>query len=104
MNLTKILNRSSFICQSLSGLSAIPQCTRHHRRPRIYISLTETAIIEKLKLIREAEIVFQSVNGRYTANWDSLIILLKTVRCLLFKEREEITQKSYGVEEVTGVC
>ena len=37
------------------------------------ISNAEEKIINKLKMIRNAQIAFQNVNGRYTDNWDSLI-------------------------------
>lgn len=67
------------------------------------ITTTENAIIEKLKLIREAEIVFQSVNRRYTSNWDSLADFIRNGQVPIIDRREEITQKSYGVEEVKVV-
>jgi hypothetical protein len=67
---------------------------------RDLISSTEAAIIEKLKLIREAEIVFHSVNGRYTANWDSLTNFIENGQVPILQRREVITQKSYGVEDV----
>ncbi len=37
------------------------------------IKRSEARTIEKLKLIREAQKLFLSNNGRYTANWDSLM-------------------------------
>ena len=37
------------------------------------ISNAEEKIINRLKMIREAQIAFQNVNGKYTDNWDSLI-------------------------------
>ena len=37
------------------------------------ISNAEEKIINKLKMIRDAQIAFQNVNGIYTDNWDSLI-------------------------------
>ena len=64
------------------------------------ISTKEGAMIERLKLIREAEIVFQEVNGRYTSNWDSLANFIETGKVPIIQRREEITQKAYGQEEV----
>ena len=64
------------------------------------IKNTETAVIERLKLIREAEIVFMEVNGRYTANWDSLINFINNGQVPILERKEEIIQKAYGGEEV----
>ncbi|MFZ6001543.1 MAG: hypothetical protein ACOYW3_13615 [Bacteroidota bacterium] len=60
----------------------------------------EAAVIERLKLIREAEVVFLEVNGRYTANWDSLSNFIINGRVPIIERREEIIQKAYGGEEV----
>jgi hypothetical protein len=65
------------------------------------IASQEAAVIERLRLIREAEIVFLSVYGRYTANWDSLSNFINTGRVPIIQRREEIIQKAYGGEDVT---
>jgi hypothetical protein len=67
---------------------------------RNQIDLTEKAVIDRLKLIREAEVVFQEQNGHYTANWDSLINFIQNGRVPILQRREIITQKPYGGEEV----
>jgi len=64
------------------------------------IASKEAAVIERLSLIREAEIVFQEVNGRYTANWDSLINFIENGKVPIVERREEIKQKAYGGEEI----
>lgn len=64
------------------------------------IATKEALVIERLSLIREAEVVFQEVNGRYTANWDSLADFIETGRVPILERREEIKQKAYGGEEV----
>ncbi|MBX7124776.1 MAG: hypothetical protein K1X47_03720 [Cyclobacteriaceae bacterium] len=64
------------------------------------ISTKEAALIERLRLIREAEIVFQEQFGRYTANFDSLATFIETGRVPIIERREEIKQKAYGGEEV----
>ena len=64
------------------------------------ILTNESAIIARLKLIREAEIVFQEVNKRYTANWDSLSKFIENGRVPNIQRREEITQVGYGQEIV----
>lgn len=64
------------------------------------ITNQENAVTQRLKLIREAEIVFLSVYGRYTANWDSLANFISTGRVPIIQRREEIIPKAYGGEEV----
>jgi hypothetical protein len=64
------------------------------------VASKEQAVIERLKLIREAEIVYQEVNGKYTANWDSLADFIQNGRVPIVERREEIKPKAYGGEEV----
>jgi hypothetical protein len=64
------------------------------------ITTTENAVIERLKLIRDAEAVFQEANKRYTANWDSLINFIENGRVPNIQRREEIKQVGYGQEEI----
>jgi biotin carboxyl carrier protein len=60
----------------------------------------ESAVIERLKLIRESEIVYQESKGRYTANWDSLANFIENGKVPILERREEIKQKAYGGEEI----
>jgi len=99
MNLTKILTGVLLIA-SLFLAYQLYRSVQGTIEERESISGTELAIVEKLKLIREAEIVFQSVNKRYTSNWDSLVNFIKYGQVPIIQRSEEITQKSYGVEEV----
>ncbi|MBN8577675.1 MAG: hypothetical protein KF775_01380 [Cyclobacteriaceae bacterium] len=99
MNLTKILTVILLIL-SVGLAYKLYWSVQGTINERAKIDTTEAAIVEKLKLIREAEIVFQSVNKRYTSNWDSLVRFIETGRVPIIQRREEITQKAYGVEEV----
>jgi len=99
MNLTKILT-VVLLAASVFLAYKLYRSVQGTIEDRELISSTEGAIIQKLKLIREAEIVFHSVNGRYTANWDSLINFIQTGQVPILQKREVITQKSYGVEDV----
>lgn len=67
---------------------------------RAIIESTEAAIIDRLKLIREAEVLFQEQNGHYTASWDSLAYFIDHGQVPIVQRREEIKQKPYGGEEV----
>jgi len=64
------------------------------------IQQRETAVIQRLKLIREAEIVYQEVNGRYTQNWDSLINFIKNGSYPIIQRTEHITSLSYGRDSI----
>lgn len=99
MNLTKILT-GVLLAASLFLAYKLYRSVQGTIEERELISSTENAIIEKLKLIREAEIVFHSVNGRYTKNMDSLTAFIENGNVPIIQRREVITQKSYGVEDV----
>ncbi len=64
------------------------------------IELKETATTNALKLIREAEIVYLSVNGKYTASWDTLRQFINNGRVPIIDRHEKITQQAYGGEKV----
>lgn len=99
MNLTKILTFVLFGISIFLGyyLYSGVQKTVNDRK---MVETKENAVIEKLKMIREAEIVFQEVNGRYTSNWDSLINFIEHGQVAIIERREELIQKEYGGEEV----
>ena len=65
------------------------------------ISTMEAKIIEKLKLIRNAQIAFESVKGQYTSDWDRLINFIDSGNIYLIQRREETILLEYGAEETT---
>jgi hypothetical protein len=64
------------------------------------IERVEKNVIEKLKLIRDTEMAFQKIYGRYTQNWDSLVSFLDSGTIYITNRREEIIAKAYGDEDV----
>ncbi len=100
MNLTKILTVVLLIASLglgyylYSGVQKVID-------DRAIIESTETAVIEKLKLIREAESVYQEQNGRYTASWDTLRNFIENGMVPIIQRREIIEQQAYGGEKVT---
>jgi hypothetical protein len=100
MNLTKILTGVLLIL-SLYLAWLLYRSVEGTIEERESISTTEAAVIEKLKFIREAQIVFQSVNKRYTSNWDSLADFIRNGQVPIIQRKEEIKQLAYGQEEVT---
>ena len=65
------------------------------------ITTAESKVINKLKLIREAQIAFQSVNGEYANDWDSLLNFIEKGEIFLIQRREETVLLDYGAEETT---
>ena len=65
------------------------------------ITKMESKIIDKLKLIRSAQIAYQSVNGEYTSDWGKLINFIDSGEIYLIQRREETILLEYGAEETT---
>lgn len=65
-----------------------------------FIEKTEARVINKLKMIREAQIAFQKVNGRYTASWDTLIAFIDTGSFYITERRETIIPLDYGADSI----
>jgi len=64
------------------------------------ITKSEAIVIEKLKLIREAEKAYQEVNNRYTNNWDSLINFIEHGKYYVTKRKEVIHELAYGADSI----
>ncbi|MDH5379851.1 MAG: hypothetical protein OEW75_03310 [Cyclobacteriaceae bacterium] len=67
---------------------------------RNMIDVREKAITDRLGLIREAEIVYQEVYGKYTSNWDSLINFIEKGQYPIIQRAEEIIPLSYGADSI----
>ena len=65
------------------------------------IERQEAAVINKLKMIRDAEVAYLNTNGKYTASFDTLISFIDTGSIFLTNRREEIEMLAYGQENVT---
>lgn len=64
------------------------------------IAKSEAVVIDKLKLIREAEKAYQEVHNRYTNNWDSLINFVENGKYPITKRSEQIIELAYGADSV----
>jgi biotin carboxyl carrier protein len=62
------------------------------------IKQSETLIIKKLMLIRDAEKAYQSVYGKYTSDWDTLINFIDNGQFPITKRTERIIELAYGVD------
>lgn len=99
MNLTKILT-IVLLALSIYLFYFLYSGVQNTIDERNSIAAKEAIVIERLKLIRESEIVFQEINGRFTSNWDSLITFIESGQVPIVERREVITQKAYGGEDV----
>ncbi len=99
MNLTKILT-IVLIAISLALGYYLYSGVQKVIDDRAIIGSTEAAIIERLKLIREAEGLYQEQTGKYTASWDTLANFIDHGQVPILQRREQITQKPYGGEEI----
>lgn len=62
------------------------------------IKQSEEQIIKKLMLIRDAEKAYQSVYGKYTADWDTLINFIEDGQYPITKRTETIIELEYGAD------
>ncbi len=65
------------------------------------IERQEMSVINKLKMIRDAEVAYLATNGKYTADFDTLIAFIDTGSIYITQRSEEIKMLDYGGEEVT---
>ena len=64
------------------------------------IEVSEAAVIDKLMLIREAELAYQEIHSKYTDNWDTLINFVKYGEYPITKRSETIIEKPYGGDSI----
>ncbi len=64
------------------------------------IEKAEARIIEQLKMIREAEIAYMTVNGQYTSDWDKLLSFIDTGNFYLTQRSETIIPQPYGKDSI----
>lgn len=62
------------------------------------IKESEKLIIKKLMLIRDAEQAYQTVYGKYTANWDTLVNFIENGQFPITKRTEKIIELAYGAD------
>lgn len=62
------------------------------------IERMEKAVIEQLKMIREAQIAYKAVNGSYTSDWDKLISFVDTGSFYITERSETIITLDYGAD------
>jgi hypothetical protein len=64
------------------------------------IERTEQQVINRLKMIRDAQVAYLAVNRKYTGNWDTLINFIDTGHIYLTQRTERVIMKDYGNDEI----
>ncbi len=99
MNLTKILTIVFYVISvglAYFLISGIAHDIQEEKR----ISTVETLVIEKLKMIRDAEMSYQASNGQFTSDWNKLVNFVQSGKIYLTEKKETIIQLEYGADSV----
>ena len=99
MNLTKILT-IVFVMISIVLAYVLVNSIRTDINEEKRITTIEKDIIEKLKMIRDAQVAYQAVNGNYTSEWDKLINFVDTGKIYITQRREHVITLDYGADSV----
>ncbi|MDH4058499.1 MAG: hypothetical protein OEU76_07025 [Cyclobacteriaceae bacterium] len=99
MNLTRILSIVLFVT-SLALAYYLYNSINSTIEFRENIETTESQIIDKLAVIREAEKVYLEHYGKYTSSWDSLVNFIETAVLPITVKTETIIPLSYGVDSI----
>jgi hypothetical protein len=100
MNLTKILSVVFFIIAMFFGYllwKGVDDVVETKKR----IALLEAATIEKLTMLRDAQLAYQASNGKYASSWDSLRMFIENGTIWLVQRTETTKLLDYGAEEIT---
>lgn len=99
MNTTKILTIFFFVVAIGLGyylFSRIKFAIDEEKR----IAMVELKVINKLSLIRDAEIAYLSVHRDYTDNWDTLAYFMQNGIFYITQKTEEIITLAYGADSI----
>ena len=100
MNLTKVFSLVFFAIAAFLGYllwKGVNDVVEEEKR----IALLEAATIEKLEMLRDAQLAFQASNGRYSGTWDSLKTFIETGQIWIVERKETTKLLEYGAEEIT---
>ena len=99
MNLTKVLSFVFFAIAAFLGYllwKGVDDVVEEEKR----IALLEAATIEKLEMLRDAQLAYQAANGKYASTWDSLKTFIQTGEIWLVQRTETTKLLDYGAEEI----
>lgn len=99
MNLTKVLSVVFFAAAMVLGYllwKGVNDVVEEEKR----IALLEAATIEKLEMLREAQLAYQASNGKYASTWDSLKMFIEGGTIWMVQRTETTKLLDYGAEEI----
>jgi hypothetical protein len=99
MNLTKVLSIVFFAIASVLGYllwKGVDDVVEQEKR----VALLEAATIEKLEMLRDAQLSYQASNGKYAGTWDSLRTFIETGTIWIVQRTETTKLLDYGAEEI----
>ncbi len=99
MNLTKVLSVVFFAVAAFLGYllwKGVDDVVEEEKR----IALLEAVTIEKLGMLRDAQLAYQASNGKYAGTWDSLKMFIENGTIWMVQRTETTKLLDYGAEEI----
>jgi len=99
MNLTKVLSLVFFAVAAFLGYllwKGVDDVVEEEKR----IALLEAVTIEKLEMLRDAQLAYQASNGKYASTWDSLRMFIEDGTIWMVQRTETTKLLDYGAEEI----
>ena len=100
MNLNKILSVVFLVISLFLGYllyDSVDSVVEEEKR----IARIEARVVEKLQMLREAQIAYQGTNGEYAGSWNDLKNFIEDGRIFIVQRTETTELGDYGAEEVT---
>ena len=100
MNLNKILSVVFLVISLFLGYllyDSVDSVVEEEKR----IARIEARVVEKLQMLREAQIAYQGTNGEYAGSWNDLKDFIEDGRIFIVQRTETTKLGDYGAEEVT---
>jgi len=100
MNVTKVLSLVFFAVAAFLGYllwKGVDDVVEEEKR----IARLEAATIEKLEMLRDAQLAYQASNGKYASTWDSLKMFIEDGTIWMVQRKETTKLLDYGAEEIT---
>ena len=98
MNLTKVLSLVFFAIAAFLGYllwKGVDDVVEEEKR----VARLEAATIEKLEMLRDAQLAYQASNGKYASTWDSLKMFIENGTIWIVQRTETTKLLDYGAEE-----
>ena len=99
MNLTKILTYV-FLLVAIGLAAYLVNLIYSDIESKRQIAEVEARVVQRLKMIREAQMAYQAVHGQYTSDWDKLISFINNGKIYVIERREEIIPLDYGADSL----